>query len=156
MASVSVDLGFGERAIISRRSVSGAPTAMHVRDAEEFLRRRPRARSVEEARRYLQQLALHAGYNPPGVTGSDTIAVFRAAVRSGEVTVVIKRAATRPGGGSSAAQSTARPGTASGLPDSRSRRWPRLQVVLRRLAMEPPLRGPTAGCRATMTLARTI
>jgi hypothetical protein len=114
MASVSVDLGFGERAIISRRSVSGAPTAMHVRDAEEFLRRWPRARSVEEARRYLQQLALYAGYNPPGVTGSDTVAVFRAAVRSGEVTVVIKRAATRPGGGSSAAQSTARPGTAVG------------------------------------------
>ncbi len=99
MASVKIDLGFGEQAILSERTTSAVVTAKHQRDAEEFLRRWPRTRSIQQERDYLRQLRLHAEYNPPGVNSSDTAALLRSAVKNGKVSVVIERAATRMGGG---------------------------------------------------------
>jgi len=110
MASVKIDLGFGEQAVLAERAVSGIVTATHQRDAEEFLRRWPRTRSIHQERDYLRQLGLHMGYNPPGVNSSDTVALLRSAVTNGKVTVVIDRAATRMGGGFSGPQSTGRGG----------------------------------------------
>ena len=99
MASVKIDLGFGEQAILSERTNSGVAMAKHQRDADEFLRRWPRTRSIQQERDYLRQLRLHAGYNPPGVNSSDTAALLRSAVKGGKVSVVIERAAMRTGGG---------------------------------------------------------
>ena len=99
MASVKIDLGFGEQAILSERVVFGIPTVKHQRDAAEFLRRWPRTRSIHQERDYLKQLGLHFGYNPLGVNSSDTSALLRAAVKSGRVTVEIERATKRFGGG---------------------------------------------------------
>ncbi|WP_446332854.1 hypothetical protein [Burkholderia pseudomallei] len=110
MASVIIDLGFGEQAVLSERVASGIVTAKHQRDAEEFLRRWPRTRSVHQERDYLRQLRLHVGYAPSGVNPSDASALLRSAVKSGKVVVVIERAATRMGGGGGAAQSTRRSG----------------------------------------------
>lgn len=106
MASVKIDLGFGEQAVLSERVVSGMPTAKHQRDAEEFLRRWPRTRSVHQEHDYLRQLRLHAGYNPPGVNSSDTSALLRSAVKSGKIVVVIERATTRFGGAVGSPQPT--------------------------------------------------
>lgn len=106
MASVKIDLGFGEQAILSERAVSGIGTAKHQRDAEEFLRRWPRTRSTRQERGYLEQLRLHMGYNPPGVNSSDASALLRSAVKSGKVAVVIERATMRTGNGFSGAQLT--------------------------------------------------
>ena len=102
MASVKIDLGFGEHAILSEQAGFGAPTARQRSDAEQFLRRWPRTRSIEQERDYLRQLRLHVGSNPPGATSSDTSEQLRAAVKSGKVTVVIERAAAGAGGGISA------------------------------------------------------
>lgn len=110
MASVKIDLGFGEQAILSQRAVSGIGTTKHQRDAEEFLRRWPRTRSIRQERGYLEQLGLHAGYNPPGVNSSDASALLRSAVKSGTIMVVIERATTRMGGGFSGAQPMGRGG----------------------------------------------
>jgi len=110
MASVKIDLGFGEQAILSERAVSGIATVTQKLDAEEFLRRWPRTRSIHQERSYLQQLGLHVGYNPPGVNPSDASAVLRSAVKSGRVMVVIERATARFGGGGGVPQSTARSG----------------------------------------------
>jgi hypothetical protein len=107
MASVKIDLGFGEQAILSERTVTGIPTAKHQLDAEEFLRRWPRTRSIQQARDYLRQLGLHMTYKPPGVNSSDTIALLRSAVKSGTVMVAIERVTTRFGAGGGAPQSTA-------------------------------------------------
>ena len=99
MASVTIDLGFGEQAILSNRAISGIAAVTHQRDADEFLRRWPKTRSIQQARDYLRQLGLHVGYCPPDVNGSDTIALLRAAVRSGKLTVSVERAEARAGGG---------------------------------------------------------
>lgn len=77
--------------MLSERALSVMTVAKHQRDAEEFLRRWPRIRSIHQARDYLRQLGLHVGYHPPGVNPSDTIALLRSAVKSGRVTVVIER-----------------------------------------------------------------
>ncbi len=98
MASVKIDLGFGEHAILSERAGAGISTAKHQRDAEEFLRRWPRTRSIEQESRYLRQLGLQGGYSSSSENPSDTSAVLRAAVKSGKVTVVIERATTPTGG----------------------------------------------------------
>lgn len=50
MASVKIDLGFGEYAMLSERTGAGISTANHQRDAEEFLRRWPRTRSITQER----------------------------------------------------------------------------------------------------------
>ena len=110
MASVKIDLGFDEQAILSERAASGIVTAKHQRDAEEFLRRWPRTRSIHQERDYLRQLRLHVGYNPPGVNPSDASALLRSAVKSGRVMVVIERATKRLGGGGGAIQPTRRSG----------------------------------------------
>ncbi|MBO7806112.1 hypothetical protein [Burkholderia pseudomallei] len=110
MASVKIDLGFGEKAILSERAASGIVTAKHQQDAEEFLRRWPRTRSIHQERDYLRQLRLHVGYNPPGVNPSDASALLRSAVKNGRVTVEIERATKRLGGSGGAAQSTRRSG----------------------------------------------
>jgi hypothetical protein len=107
MASVKIDLGFGEQAILSERSGSVIPTAKQQRDAEEFLRRWPRTRSIERESDYLRQLGLSLGPAPHGVN-ADTSERLRAAVKSGKVAVVIERAA-RSGGGASAGGPTMRP-----------------------------------------------
>ena len=91
-------LGFGEQAILSERAASGIVMAKHQQDAEEFLRRWPRTRSIQQELGYLRQLGLHVGYNPPGVNPSDTSALLRSAVKSGKVMVVIERAKTGFGG----------------------------------------------------------
>lgn len=109
MASVKIDLGFGEQAILSERTVSGIVTAKQRRDAEEFLRRWPRTRSIHQERDYLRQLRLHTGYNAPGVNSSDASALLRSAVTSGSITVAIERAA-RMGGGLSGPQTAGRGG----------------------------------------------
>ena len=98
MASVKIDLGFGEYATLCDRSAAGVVTAKHQRDADEFLRRWPRTRSIEQERDYLRQLGLHLGQTLPGVNASDTSEQLRAAVKSGKVTVVIERAAPTGGG----------------------------------------------------------
>jgi hypothetical protein len=98
MASVKIDLGFNEQAVLSERSSAGLPSAKHQRDAEEFLRRWPRTRSIEQESGYLRQLGLHLGQTPPGVNSSDASAQLRAAVKSGKVMVVIERAAPTGGG----------------------------------------------------------
>jgi hypothetical protein len=98
MASVKIDLGFGEYATLSERTASGVVTAKHQRDADEFLRRWPRTRSIEQESSYLRQLGLHLGQSAPGVNPSDTSARIRAAVKSGKVMVVIERAAQTGGG----------------------------------------------------------
>ncbi|MBF4014826.1 hypothetical protein ISI02_24585 [Burkholderia pseudomallei] len=110
MASVKIDLGFGEQAVLSERAASGIVTVKHQREAEEFLRRWPRMRSIQQERTYLRQLGLHAGYNPPGANPSDASALLRSAVNSGRVMVVIERETKRLGGGGGAAQSTRRSG----------------------------------------------
>lgn len=110
MASVKIDLGFGEQAILSERAASGIVTAKHQQDAEEFLRRWPRTRSIHQERDYLRQLRLHVGYNPFGVNPSDASALLRSAVKNGRVTVVIERATKRLGGSGGATQSTRRSG----------------------------------------------
>ena len=110
MASVIIDLGFGEQAILSEGAASGIVTAKHQRDAEEFLRRWPRTRSIHQERDYLRQLRLHMGYNPPGVNSSDASALLRSAVKSGKVVVVIERATRRMGGGGGVPQSTRQSG----------------------------------------------
>lgn len=110
MASVKIDLGFGEQAVLSERAASGIVTARHQRDAEEFLRRWPRTRSIHQERDYLRQLRLHVEFNPPGVNSSDTSALLRSAVQSGKVMAVIERATTRFGG----AVGTPRPTRGSG------------------------------------------
>lgn len=109
MATVKIDLGFGEQAILSERTSSGISTAKHQRDAEEFLRRWPRTRSIEQESRYLRQLGLHLGHTRPGLNSSDTSAQLRAAVKSGKVMVTIERAAPRAGGGIGASGPTRRP-----------------------------------------------
>lgn len=109
MASVKIDLGFGEQAILSEQTGFGTPTVKQRSDAEQFLRRWPRTRSIEQERDYLRQLRLHVGYNPPGVNSSDTVALLRSAVKGGKVTVVIERAATRTGGGTNASGPTRPP-----------------------------------------------
>lgn len=109
MASVKIDLGFGEQAVLSERAGSGIPTAKHQRDAEEFLRRWPRTRSIEQESNYLRQLGLHLGHTQPGAKSSDTSEQLRAAVKSGKVTVVIERAPASTGGGVSASQPTSPP-----------------------------------------------
>ncbi|WP_116135682.1 hypothetical protein [Trinickia diaoshuihuensis] len=106
MASVKIDLGFGEQAVLSERAVSGIVSAKQQRDAEEFLRRWPRARSIHQERDYLWHLRLHMGYNPPGVNSSDASALLPSAVTNGKVTVAIERAATRMGGGFSGGPQT--------------------------------------------------
>ncbi|AIP71655.1 hypothetical protein [Burkholderia pseudomallei] len=106
MASVKIDLGFGEQAVLSERALSRILTAKHQRDAEEFLRRWPRTRSIQQERTYLQQLGLHAGYNPPGVNPSDASALLRSAVQGGRVTVAIERATKQFGGGAGTPQPT--------------------------------------------------
>lgn len=98
MASVKIDLGFGAHAILSERTVSGTATVKHQRDTEEFLRRWPQTRSIQQERGYLQQLGLHLGYSPSGVNPSDASALLRAAVKSGKVMVVIERVAPTGGG----------------------------------------------------------
>ncbi|MCS6599930.1 hypothetical protein N4S61_07460 [Burkholderia pseudomallei] len=110
MASVIIDLGFGEQAVLSERAASGIVTAKHQRDAEEFLRRWPRTRSIQQERDYVRQLRLHVGYNPPGVNPSDASALLRSAVNSGRVMVVIERETKRLGGGGGAIQPTRRSG----------------------------------------------
>ena len=107
MASVKIDLGFGEQAILSESAASEALQTKHQQDAEEFLRRWPRTRSIHQERGYLQQLGLHAGFHPSGVNPSDTAALLRSAVKSGKVIVVIERTAT--GGGIRASQPTSPP-----------------------------------------------
>ena len=109
MASVKIDLGFGEHAILSEQAGFGTPTAKQQSDAEQFLRRWPRTRSIEQARDYLRQLRLHIGYNPPGVNSSDTSAQLREGVKSGNVLVVIERTAAGAGGGISASGPTRTP-----------------------------------------------
>ena len=109
MASVKIDLGFGEQAILSERAGLGFSTAKHQRDAEQFLRRWPRTRSIEQESGYLRQLGLHLGNKPPGVNSSDTSEQLRAAVKSGKIMVVIERAPASTGGGVSASQPTRRP-----------------------------------------------
>jgi hypothetical protein len=109
MASVKIDLGFGEQAVLSERAGVGIPTVKHQRDAEEFLRRWPRTRSIDQESGYLQQLGLRVGHNSPGVNPSDTSALLRSAVKSGKITVVIERAATHTGGAVGASQPTMRP-----------------------------------------------
>ena len=79
MASVKIDLGFGEYATLSERTASGVVTVKHQRDADEFLRRWPRTRSIEQKSSYLRQLGLHLGQSAPGVNPSDTSARIRAA-----------------------------------------------------------------------------
>lgn len=111
MASVKIDLGFGEQAILSNRVVSGPSTAQRQRDMEDFLRRWPRTRSIHQERGYLKELGLHLGFHPPGVNPSDASALLRAAVKSGRVVVAIERTATRTGGGASASQPMRRSGT---------------------------------------------
>ncbi len=106
MASVKIDLGFGEQAILSQRATAGLPSARHQRDAEEFLRRWPRTRSIEQESGYLRQLGLHLGQTLPGVNASDTSARLREAVKSGKVTVVIERAAPTGGGVSGSGPTT--------------------------------------------------
>ncbi|WP_244124014.1 hypothetical protein [Burkholderia gladioli] len=54
MASVKINLGFGEQAILSDNASSGIWTAKHQQDAKEFLRRWPRTRPVHEERDYLR------------------------------------------------------------------------------------------------------
>ena len=98
MASVKIDLGFGEQAILSERAGSVISTAKQQRDAEEFLRRWPRTRSIEQESGYLRQLGLHLGQTLPGANASDTSAQLRQAVKSGKVMVVIERAAPTGGG----------------------------------------------------------
>jgi hypothetical protein len=110
MTSVKIDLGFGEHAVLSERSVSGVVAVKHRRDAEEFLRRWPHTRSLHQARDYLRQFGLHVGYNPPGVNPSDSIALLRSAVQSGKLMVVIERATMGLGGGGGAPQTTRRSG----------------------------------------------
>ncbi len=119
MASVKIDLGFGEQAILSERAGSGISTAKHQRDAEEFLRRWPRTRSIEQESGYLQQLGLHLGRTLPGVNPSDTSEQLRAAVKSGKVMVVIERAATSTGGGVCASGPTTPPVSARNAAESR-------------------------------------
>jgi hypothetical protein len=109
MASVKIDLGFGAHAILSERTVSETATVRHQRDTEEFLRRWPQTRSIQQERGYLQQLGLHLGYSPSGANPSDPSALLRSAVQSGKVTVVIERAATPTGGGVSASGPTRPP-----------------------------------------------
>ncbi len=109
MGSVKIDLGFGEQAHLSQRAPSGIATAKHQRDAEEFLRRWPRIRSIEQEISYLRELGLHLGQTLPGVNPSDTSAQLRAAVKSGNVMVVIERAATSTGGGVCASGPTTPP-----------------------------------------------
>ena len=109
MASVKIDLGFGEHAILSERTASGTATAKHQRDTEEFLRRWPRTRSIHEERGYLQQLGLHVRYSPSGVNPSDPSALLRSAVQSGKVAVVLERAAPPTGGGVSGSGPTRPP-----------------------------------------------
>jgi len=109
MASVKIDLGFGEHAVLSERAGAGISTAKHQMDAEEFLRRWPRTRSIEQERSYLRQLGLQGAYSPPGVNSSDASALLRAAVKNGKVTVVIERAATPTGGGVSGSGPTRPP-----------------------------------------------
>ena len=106
MASVKIDLGFGEQAVLSERALSRVLTAKNLRDAEEFLRRWPRMRSIQQERTYLQQLGLHAGYNPPGVNPSDASALLRSAVQGGRVTVAIERATKQFGAGARTPQPT--------------------------------------------------
>ncbi|RKP51211.1 hypothetical protein [Trinickia fusca] len=108
MASVKIDLGFGDQAVLSERTVSRVLPLMYQRDVEEFLRRWPRTRSNHEARGYLQQLGLYVAYKPPSVNPADTIALLRSAVQSGRVMVVIERARTRSGGGVSAPPASSR------------------------------------------------
>jgi hypothetical protein len=72
MASVKIELGFGEQAILSERAISGFVTAKHQRDAEEFLRRWPRTRSLHQERDYIRQLGRHMGYNPSEILTKDT------------------------------------------------------------------------------------
>ena len=110
MASVKIDLGFGEQAILSERAGSEILAAKHQRDAEAFLRRWPRTRSIHQERDYLRQLRLHVGYNPSDVNPSDASALLRSAVKNGRVTVEIERATKRLGGDGGAAQSTRRCG----------------------------------------------
>ncbi|MGN6082032.1 hypothetical protein [Trinickia sp.] len=98
MASVKIDLGFGEQAILSERAAAGVATAKHQQDAEKFLRRWPLARSIEQESSYLRRLGLHVGQPSPGVNPSDTSAQLRAAVKSGKVLVVIERVAPTGGG----------------------------------------------------------
>lgn len=111
MASVKIDLGFGDQAVLSERTVSRILPLTYQRDVEEFLRRWPRTRSTHEARGYLQQLGLYVAYRPPGVNPADTIALLRSAVQSSRVMIVIERATTRQGGG-------------VGVPSAPSRRAP--------------------------------
>lgn len=106
MASVKIDLGFGEYATLSDRSAAGVVTAKHQRDADDFLRRWPRTRSIEQERSYLRQLGLHLEQTFPGVNPSDTSAQLRAAVKSGKVMVVIERAAPTGGGVSASGPTT--------------------------------------------------
>ncbi len=109
MASVKIDLGFGEQAILSERAGFGISTARHQRDAEEFLRRWPRTRAIEQESGYLRQLGLHLGRTLPGMNPSDTSEQLRAAVKSGKVMVVIERATPRSGGAVGASQPTRPP-----------------------------------------------
>jgi hypothetical protein len=106
MASVKIDLGFGEQAILSDQANSAVRSAKHQRDAEEFLRRWPRTRSMEQERSYLRQLGLHLGQTVPGIIASDTSAQLREAVKSGKVMVVIERAAPTGDGVSGAGPTT--------------------------------------------------
>jgi hypothetical protein len=106
MTSVKIDLGFGDHAFLSERAVSGILPGKNQRDAEEFLRRWPRKRSIYQERGYLEQIRLHVGYNPPGVNSSDASALLRSAVKSGKVMVVIERMTQRFGGGGGAPQPT--------------------------------------------------
>ena len=104
MGAVKIDLGFGDQAILSERAAPGAMGGKHQQDAEEFLRRWPRTRSIRQERDYLEQLRLHVGYRPPGVNSSDATALLRSAVKSGKVMVAIERAVKRSGGGVGASQ----------------------------------------------------
>ena len=97
-ARIKIDLGFGDQAILSGRAVSTAPDAQRQRDADEFLRRWPRIRSLRQAGDYLRQLGLHIRHCPPGVNSSDSIALLRSAVKSGRISVLIERARKPVGG----------------------------------------------------------
>jgi len=105
MAAVKIDLAFGERAILSERPTTAVRVMKNQRDADEFLRRWPQARSVQQARGYLRQLGLNAGYAPPAVNPADSIALLRAAVKEGRVTVFIERAGKGTGGGAATTRS---------------------------------------------------
>ncbi|KVV25107.1 hypothetical protein WK78_03195 [Burkholderia cepacia] len=107
MAVVTIDLGFGKRATLSRRTTTGAVTVQQRQDAGEFLRNWANSTAVgtevHNARNYVQQLGLHVTYTSTSSARGDSVAQLKAAVQSGQVVVAIDRPTTKSGGGVSAA-----------------------------------------------------